>query len=173
MAFGLTALQCALWAPWSLLTIESGPTSNKTLKKKRQKSQRVDSAVLHTLRTAASQSAGISSAGCGSVPAPTCTRVPGSTPFLGEGFNPSFAFLCTKHYRSGLLKRETFIHLEASSTSSLPHRSRKLLPKHTAVPLSHLETMLSGTASFTAGYGSNGDKYRTESGRPCGNTEWY
>lgn len=73
MAFGLTALQCALWAPWSLLTIESGPTSNKTLKKKRQKSQRVDSAVLHTLRTAASQSAVISSAGCGSVPAPTCT----------------------------------------------------------------------------------------------------
>jgi len=29
--------------------------------------------VLHTLRTAASQSAVISSAGCGSVPAPTCT----------------------------------------------------------------------------------------------------
>jgi len=105
-----------------------------------------------------------------------CTHlhtVPGSTPSLGEGFNPSFAFLCTKHYRSGLLKRETFIHLEASSTSSLPHRSRKLLPKHTAVPLSHLGTMLSGTASFTAGCGSNGDKYRTESGRPCGNTEWY
>lgn len=151
VVFGLIALQCTPWAPWSLLTIKIGPISNKTLKKRKKgRNHRVNSAVLHTLRTRASHWAQGSAAPavgqwCLHPPAHryltalrSCRRV--LIPRL------PFSVRCTQRCHSGLLKRETFIHLKASSTSSLPYRNRKMLPKHPAVSLSHLGTMLSGTS---------------------------